>query len=263
MTERKVQTQSSTQRRAAMMAAAICLAVQAASAEPFTIAVLPDTQFYSKDTPGTFKAQAQWIVDNRVSRNIVFVTHLGDITDAGYDMAQWMNAEAAMRLLDGVLPFGVAPGNHDLYLNPAEDSPNREFVTRFGPDSRYFKGKSWYGGASAGGFSSYQKIVAGGHELIVLQLDDNAKDDEIAWAQSVIGKHPGIATILVTHDYMDVAGRRKTPYLREAGRNSGEQIWDKLVRRNAQIFMVLCGHAHGQRYQVSRNDAGLDVHEML
>lgn len=48
--------------------------------------------------------------------------------------------------------------------------------------------------------------------------------------------------------------------------NSGEQSWQKLVKTNKQIFMVLNGHFHdndGERHQVSYNAAGLPVYEMI
>src|SRR5690349_14823617 len=48
----------------------------------FTIIALPDTQFYPASvnggTPEIFYMQTEWIITNRVERNIVFVTHLGD-----------------------------------------------------------------------------------------------------------------------------------------------------------------------------------------
>src|SRR5437870_1779110 len=65
----------------------------------FTIAVLPDTQYYSLRYPATFTAQADYIVKNKVDRNIVYVLHEGDITDGNTD-AEWANAVRSMALLD-------------------------------------------------------------------------------------------------------------------------------------------------------------------
>ena len=45
-------------------------------AQDFTIIAMPDTQHYCDDGPTSeliFAAQTQWIVDNRASKNIVFV----------------------------------------------------------------------------------------------------------------------------------------------------------------------------------------------
>src|SRR5690348_2204461 len=42
----------------------------------FTIVVLPDTQHYSEDYPGTFLAQTTWIAENLAARKIAAVIHL-------------------------------------------------------------------------------------------------------------------------------------------------------------------------------------------
>ncbi len=57
----------------------VTVALRQPAAPEFTIVALPDTQHYSEAFPGIFKSQTQWIVDNKDSRNIVFVTHEGDI----------------------------------------------------------------------------------------------------------------------------------------------------------------------------------------
>ncbi len=53
----------------------------------FTIAVLPDSQYYCasarRGLPAMFDAQADWIVTNRLAWNIAYVAHLGDIVDDG------------------------------------------------------------------------------------------------------------------------------------------------------------------------------------
>ena len=55
--------------------------------EDFTIIVIPDTQFYSSSmnggSPEIFEAQVRWIVENRDSLNVVFVTQLGDFVQNG------------------------------------------------------------------------------------------------------------------------------------------------------------------------------------
>jgi hypothetical protein len=56
---------------------------------PFTIGVIPDSQFmvcwYNNGTPSMFERQIQWCVNavHDPSLNLVFVTHMGDITDDG------------------------------------------------------------------------------------------------------------------------------------------------------------------------------------
>ena len=83
-------------------------------AEEFTIIVLPDTQHYSEAFPAVFTSQTQWIVDNKDARNIVFVTHEGDIVEHNDLPLEWDRANTSMSLLEAAnMPFGMGPGNHD------------------------------------------------------------------------------------------------------------------------------------------------------
>ena len=96
----------------------------------FTLAVLPDTQYYTSRTTATslsacqtyasiFNAQTQWIVDHRTTNNIAFVSHLGDMTDTGNndaDDSEWTVGDAAMKKLEvvnppaGGIPYGSRRG---------------------------------------------------------------------------------------------------------------------------------------------------------
>ena len=70
--------------------------------------------------------------------------------------------------------------------------------------------------------------------------------------------------IVATHCYRRPNGRDTgcaTSY-KVAG-NSGEQIWQKLVRKEPNIFFVISGHVLGVGLQTSKNDAGGKVLEML
>ncbi len=86
-------------------------------ADEFTIVALPDTQFYSSLNPQIFAAQTQWIADHVQDQNIQLVVGLGDIVDGGSVLTQWQNADAAVRLLSGKVPYMMAIGNHDYDQN--------------------------------------------------------------------------------------------------------------------------------------------------
>ena len=62
-------------------ALSVSVALRQPAAPEFTIIALPDTQHYSEAFPAMFKSQTQWIVNNKDARNIVFVTHEGDIVN--------------------------------------------------------------------------------------------------------------------------------------------------------------------------------------
>ena len=215
------------------------------AAAPFAIIALPDTQYYSWHYPETFLAQTAWVVSNRAALNIAFVTHLGDLCQHGTDAPEYEQAERAMRLLDGQVPYSTCIGNHDV------KGGGELWDRHFGP-ARY-QGKPWYGGASASGRSHWQTFQAGGYDFLHLNLEFGADSNALSWAQGVLDGHPGQPVIVSTHDYLGNGYRTA----------NGQRIWKELVSRNPQIFMVLNGHVHGENRLLSTNAVGRKVIQML
>ena len=87
------------------------------------LAVLPDTQVYSLLYPGIYTAQTAWIASHVQDRRIPYVLHLGDIVDTNTHL-EWQRAAQAMSLLEGVVPYALATGNHD--YGPAGNAANRD-----------------------------------------------------------------------------------------------------------------------------------------
>lgn len=243
-------------------------AAKPGSRRPFSIVMLPDTQIYSEKRPDLFFAQTNWIKRNRDRENIVFVTHVGDLVqNHGHKPSEWKVADEAMAVLDGVVPYGIAIGNHDYDSDEgARTGVAAMYLRHFDPDRR-FKGRPWYGGASPNRLNSYQLFSGGGFDFLILHLELDAPDDALDWARGILNRHPTRPAIVTTHSYLrgDAGVGRQTNRECRRNGNSGEEIWQKLIRRTPQIFMVLCGHiASVQEYhQVSRNDAGANVLEML
>jgi hypothetical protein len=141
---------------------------EAATAFPgrdFAIVVLPDTQNYAREAAGNGDAvkemwfsQTEWIITNRVSRNIAYVTHLGDILQNGDikngspNNTEWRNATNALyrlenptrTLLPDGIPYGMAVGNHDQEPIGEPDGTSTHFNQCFGVS--HFSNKSYYGG---------------------------------------------------------------------------------------------------------------------
>ena len=89
-------------------------------------------------------------------------------------------------------------------------------------------------------------------------------DETLEWAASVTRRYPKHRVIVATHCYMRPKGRDTscaTSY-KVAG-NSGEQMWQKFIRKQPNIFLVVSGHVLGVGLQTSVNDAGGNVLEML
>ena len=243
-----------------------------AIAEPFKIAVLPDTQLYCQDYPQTFIEQTQWVVDNAAAENIAFLSHLGDIVNRGDDPNQWYNADQAMDILDGNIPYSICLGNHDLYVG-AEKNDGSEYYVKYFSHARYAN-YSWYGGSSRNGFSHYQVFQANGRDFLHLNLEYMPDAEILLWAQRVLDAHPDMPTIYSTHAYIGdeayVTGPEdpnyntfwNSPSTDTIANISGEGQWKRLIANNDQIFMVLCGHSSssdGAGIQITKNIFGNDV----
>ncbi len=244
--------------------------VKKAGPSRFSIIALPDTQFYSENSAWTwqFYAQTQWCVDERVERDIAFVSHLGDIVQNGMNAGsnvEWIRASTAMQTLDGVLPYSSACGNHDYNIVSNKGSGSTSYNAFFGA-SRY-AGYSWYGGASTNQQNHFQLFSAGGYDFLHLTLEWQPDAASIAWGQSVIDAHPGVPVILSTHEFLQDADTTGAG----AGKSgAGQALWNNFVKLNPGIFMTLNGHFHrgtdgadGEYHQVKLNDAGLACYQML
>jgi hypothetical protein len=239
---------------------AACAAEDADAEKSFSVVLLPDTQNYSEKYPETYVAQTLWIRDRRKDDNIKFVIHLGDIVQNPTQKPEWENANRAMQLLDGVVPYSVAPGNHDMVVNQRDSTLYNEF---FSPAR--FKDRKWYGGhMGETNDNNYCFFDACGMKFMVLNLEFAPRDETLAWAAGVTSRYPDHWVIVATHCYMRPKGRDTacaTPY-KIAG-NSGEEIWQKCIRKRPNVFLVVSGHVLGVGLQTSVNDAGGKVLEML
>lgn len=233
----------------------------AKSDKDFTIVVLPDPQHYARKLMTIGMAQTEWIKSNVDKLNIRFACTVGDNVDAGWSLPQYKNSVSFMDVLKGVLPYGVACGNHDL-MDGKKGFSCRNFLTHYGPQT--FKECKWYGGASESGFSSYQHFTGGGQKFLAVELAVNAPKPEIEWARKILAAHPKTPAILITHQFLGVQGHLpETTAVSEPDRQNPQQIWEELVNISPQIFMVICGHYHGEAYLAKKNKSGLPVHILL
>jgi hypothetical protein len=253
-----------------------------ATGDPWTVVALPDTQFYAErsDWISFARDQTEWIRDNVSAENIAFVTHEGDVVENGDVEVEWQRMDSVMSELDGVVPYSVVTGNHD-YADLWDRSSGLDFYKQYFGPSR-FSGYDWFGGSGSGsdGVSTYQLFSAGGYDFLHLALEWEPRDATLDWAQTILDQYPDRPTIVTTHSYLrdEPSGRVPEDFVQEGDGdpdtpgdgNAGETVWQALVKGNPQVFMVLNGHWHnrpgddeGEFHQVSTNDAGRAVYEML
>ncbi len=245
----------------------------------WSLVVLPDTQNYSATNPALFMDQTRWILANKDRHNIQYVLHLGDLVDNDALPVQWTNAQAALSLLDGQVPYAIVPGNHDY----SQLWPNRSSrISAYFPPNHF---QSWptFGGVKDPGKieNSFHLFSAGGSDWIVLALEFGPRNAVIHWANSILDRYPNRRAILITHAFLyldntrydwaakgDAQAWNPHSYLIDYdadGTNDGEELWQKLIRRHPQVAFVLNGHvvSGGAARLASTNDAGHVVHQML
>jgi len=210
-------------------------------ADSFTLIVLPDTQYYSQLYPEIYSAQTQWIVENRDNLNIVFVSHLGDIVQNNdRDEAEWQAANVAMSMLDDVVPYGVLPGNHDLQVGGTAN-----FYEQYFPASR-FEHQPWWGDSFDHNRYNYQLFSAGGDDYVILHMQYCPTSEAIQWANDVLEEWSSRKAIVSTHSYLfSDATLVKNCQDKSNGSFNGAQMWNRLIKNNLNVFLVLAGHVPG------------------
>jgi 3',5'-cyclic AMP phosphodiesterase CpdA len=194
-------------------------------------------------------------------------------------------AAEGYRLIAGKVPFSVVPGNHDYdamwpVVPPkgADGKPKVPFMLHvgglsnfgsvFGPQSDFFRGRPWYVGANDGGADSAQIFTAGGYRFLHIGVQFNPPNSTLLWVERIMRRYRGVPTIISTHDYLSTKGERLAnpiidPAAVDPEDNNAEALWQKLISRNDQIFLVLCGHQHGQSRRMDRNRLGNEVYQIL
>jgi 3',5'-cyclic AMP phosphodiesterase CpdA len=219
--------------------------------EPFfSVVLLPDTQFYAETYHDEFFAQTQWIKDNIEAEKIRMVIHLGDIVqNRNEKKEEWEIARKAFRTIDGLVPYTVAPGNHDQEL----ESRDSTLYNQYFPYSDY-EDYDWYGGhMGEDNDNNYTFFEAENLKFLVLNLEMHPDEEVMTWAIGVIEAHPNHRIILATHHYLGHNGWAGT----------ADQLWDKVINTHENVFMVVCGHITGYATMITPNIRGNMVYQIL
>lgn len=253
----------------------------APAAKSFTIAVLPDTQFYcdtrlklsakwgNGDLRRYFFEQTEWVRDNQERLNIAFLAHEGDIVQADAP-EEWVIAREAMSVLDGKVPYCMCLGNHDMGFEKSDNKYGGNIgVNRTTHFNEYFPREKFAERREFGGTfdpdrhdNSWYHFEEAGLKFLIVALEYHPRDEVLDWANEIVAEHPDHRVIALTHSYLKKDKTRTTNRLKLQG-NNGEQMWQKFVSKHRNIFMVLCGHFSGEAVLTSTGDHGNQVHQVL
>ena len=219
----------------------------------FTIVVFPDQgQAVSNGT--SWEALKDWVISNRVTRNILAVLSVGDITP-DHAAEDW---DTVLSGYNEIAATGIAClpliGNHDYDSISARTATS--FNAHFGPS--WFSGKSYYGASTypeSNNRNYYITFDLLDKHWLIIGLEIFPPADAIAWAVGVIEANPTKDIIIVTHGYLNQDGTR-TAYDDTYGpvtywgaapkdANGGDELWTELVKLYENIRMVICGHMIG------------------
>ncbi len=252
------------------------------SSKSFTIAVLPDTQFYcdtrlklskkwgNGDLRRYFFEQTRWVRDNQKRLNVAFLVHEGDIVQADAH-EEWAIAKEAMSILDGKVPYCMCLGNHDMGFKKSNNKYGGDIaVNRTTHFNKYFPREKFAKRKEFGGTfdpkrhdNSWYHFDAAGMNFLIVSLECKPRDEVLEWANKVVAGHPNHRVIVLTHAYMRANGKRFDKLGYKITGNAGEAMWQKLVSKHKNIFMVLCGHSSGEAVLTSKGDHGNQVHQVL
>jgi 3',5'-cyclic AMP phosphodiesterase CpdA len=247
----------------------------------FTIALMPDTQFYAQLHPEIFHKQTQWIADNAAKQNIKFVIQVGDVTQNSVD-EEWQVARDAFKRLEGKVPWSSAPGNHDY-------GGNLQILARRSPFSLWLPPATFQAMPTYGGVydkqpdkseNQWHHFEAGGRKWLVIGIEFAPRADVLRWASEVIGAHPDHSAILFTHAYLDPRTNQHIKLSASVGKKAkgappetkpaekpdlsqGEDMWQQVASKHANVVLVLSGHACYTNHNTSVASTGQIVQEMV
>lgn len=265
--------------------------------QPFTIAVLPDTQqdlWNATHITNNFNGRLSWLVDNQDNLNLKYMVQVGDLQDtdnlifssdtsvnpryiSGWpiDHYQYYHASEGLEILENAgIPYQLCVGNHDtgavcggpacpVVAGQTQSTPievrNTSTWNTYYPQSR-FPDMTFYETGKTD--NSYRTFTAGGLKWLVLSLELWPRTDVINWAKTVAASHLDHNIILLTHSYINgSAGIEQTNG--GYGANSPQYMYDNLVKVYPNFRFVFCGHVDNSAYHVDTGTNGNKIHSLL
>ena len=303
----------------------------------YSFAFVGDTQYltcgdyyesigkYDAAANNTMQRLYKYIADTAEDRKLAHVFILGDITDLGYRndynlgsahntpiiTGEWDIAKAAIKQLDGVVPYSIARGNHDDYM--IDDYFNvSEYTDQFTSSSYTYSNSAYTGTYQNGGFysdtgvthvssgtnarswtmgkenqkgyvywsaktksvhdttmvNSWKTLNIAGIDYLFMTIDFNPSDNVLKWVDQTLAKYPNHKAIITTHSYLDGNGEvissdsGSAMYLFG---NPGTVVWDEVLSKHENVFMIVSGHTGGvaPTYSYNKGVHGNEVLQVL
>lgn len=230
--------------------------------DSFSMILLGDPQGYVKydlNQP-LFELCTAWIADNVEQLRIKGVLCTGDLVEQNENIVidrnmlnqtsreMWENISRSFGRLDGVVPYFIAPGNHDYGFKKSEDGR-----TRYPEYFPFERNRCWrdiivssYPGRDGSitiENAAYVINDANWGDLMIITSEFQPRDEVLQWALDLCNLHKDKRVIFITHSLLVEKSAEYTGVgykIRPA--NGGQDIWDKLLSKAPNIVLAICGH---------------------
>ena len=240
-------------------------------AQKFTIPVFPDTQSEVGGNHNMYMSRIKWVVDHKDSLSIPMVLHVGDLVN--FD--NYNHYEVASKGYEAFdanhIPYAIALGNHDteaVGFNSGSAAPGNvnqnlrkthKFNSYF-PVSRFSNQRGRYEADKSD--NAYYTFKVGDTNWLVISLEFCPRMGPINWAGDIVKEFFNYNVIIITHYHL-------TPKGEIADRNAGygdfspKDVFEKLIKKYANIRFVLSGHVMSSALKVDVGDNGNKIYQIL
>lgn len=235
------------------------------------IAIFGDIQYYTNSSYYLlYENSCNWILAQKhAGMHIKCVLHTGDVTQSNTG-GNWWYFQTATQKLASEIPYVSAIGDHDYtwddnglihdrystFFNDYVNFP----LTKQNVVAYFEKGRM-------------ENIIVENHihglPIYFLVLEFGPRKEVVDWANEYVRNHSDINFILMTHEYLEYGGGRRTQNLKMVSRlqnttyTKPDDLWNQLVKCNNNILCVFCGHVLSlYACTPEKNDFGRDVYQI-
>ncbi len=233
------------------------------------MAIFGDIQYYTTSSYiSLYQHSLNWLLRQKSKgMNLKCILHTGDICHQTNALSCWRSFWGAMTVISNEIPFYSMIGDHDYlwydgtHIDGRSNTHFNEYVqfplSMQNVLEQFEKGRME---------NVVIKNTIHGQPLNLLILEFGPREAVVEWADSYVKAHPAESFILMTHEYLEKGGGRRTAGLKSAARlqnttfTTPEQLWNNLIRCNDNIRLVLCGHVGGlYALTIDINDFGREI----
>jgi len=233
----------------------------------YSFVVIPDVQTTVRHHKDKYVKSMQYLAENKEELKIQFAMQVGDLSDSGSVERYFADAAEGLSYLDNVIPYSFVPGNHD-YNGSCHEDRDLTYYNKHFPYSKHSTLPGFAGAYEEGAMeNTYYLYEVGSVKYCVINLEVAPRRSVIRWAGKICERYPEHRVIINTHVYMENSGDIIRDYSACSAAlynwrffvdvTSPKYLYDNLISKYENIFMVFCGHVAADdalvRYDVGKN----------